>query len=88
MAFLCWAVWALSNWGRSPLLDALAFLCILGVALGLFALERLVGRIVLVRWLGRERHTARLSHLGVAVFLVAVGYAYLRLVPWLQGLLG
>jgi serine/threonine protein kinase len=87
VAFLCWSVWALSNWGRSPLLDALAFLVVLGVALGLFALERLVGRIVLVRWLGRERHTARLSHIGVAVFLLAVGYAYLRLVPWLHGLL-
>ena len=88
VAFLCWSVWALSNWGRSPVLHALGFLVVLGVAIGLFALERLVGRIVLVRWLGRERRTARLSHMGVAAFLLAVGYAYLRLVPWLSGLLG
>ena len=38
--------------------------------------------------MGRERRTARLSHIGVAVFLCAVGYAYLRLVPWLSGLFG
>jgi eukaryotic-like serine/threonine-protein kinase len=88
VAFLCWSVWALSNWGRSPVLHALGFLVVLGVAIGLFALERLVGRIVLERWLGRERRTARLSHMGVAAFLLAVGYAYLRLVPWLSGLLG
>ena len=76
--------------GDSALVGAQLQACLhgLGVAIGLFALERLVGRIVLVRWLGRERRTARLSHMGVAAFLLAVGYAYLRLVPWLSGLLG
>jgi hypothetical protein len=89
VAFLCWSVWAISNWGHgSPMGQALGFVLVLIVAGGLFALLRLVGRIVLVRWLGRERRTARLSHMGVAAFLVAVGYAYLRLVPWLSGLLG
>ncbi|TMM36065.1 MAG: hypothetical protein E6F99_16580 [Actinobacteria bacterium] len=88
VAFLCWAVWAIANWGRSPVVHAFSFVLILGVAGGLFALERLVGRIVLERWMGRERRTARLSHIGVAVFLCAVGYAYLRLVPWLSGLFG
>jgi hypothetical protein len=88
VAFLCWSVWAISNFGHGLVGQALGFVLVLIVAGGLFALLRLVGRIVLVRWLGRERRTARLSHLGVAAFLLAVGYAYLRLVPWLNGLIG
>ena len=85
VAFLCWGVWAIAN-RANPLGHLLSFVLVLVVAAGLFALLRLVGRIVLVRWLGRERRTARLSHLGVAAFLIAVGYAYLRTVPWLSGL--
>jgi serine/threonine protein kinase len=88
VAFLCWATWALSNWGHGQLGQLVGFVLVLVVAVGLFALFRLVGRFVLVRWLGRERRTARLSHMGVAAFLLAVGYAYLRLVPWLVGLIG
>jgi serine/threonine protein kinase len=88
VAFLGWSVWAISNWRHGQLGQFIGFALVLVVAVGLFTLFRLVGRIVLVRWLGRERRTARLSHMGVAAFLVAVGYAYLRLVPWLAGLLG
>jgi serine/threonine protein kinase len=87
VAFLCWGVWSIAN-RANPLGHLLAFLLVLVVAGGLFALLRLVGRIVLVRWLGRERHTARLSHMGVAAYLVAVGYAYLHSVSWFASLLG
>jgi hypothetical protein len=86
VAFLCWGVWSIAN-RANPLGHLLAFVLVLAVAGGLFALLRLIGRIVLVRWLGRERHTARLSHMGVAAFLVAVGYAYLHSVSWFGHLL-
>jgi hypothetical protein len=56
------------------------------VAAGLFTLARVVGRYVIERGMHRPRDTARLSHLLVAVFLVAVGVAYLRETPWVISL--
>ena len=43
------------------------------VAAGLFALSRVVGRVVLEKQFGRVRRTARGSHLVAALFLVGVG---------------
>jgi serine/threonine protein kinase len=82
VAFLSWTIWAASNRDGSLLGQVLWFVLVLLVAGGLFALLRVVGRIVLERWLGRERRTARLSHLGVAVYLIAVGVLYLRQTGW------
>ena len=52
------------------------------VAVGLFALARLLGRLVLERQLGRVRRTARGAHLVTAFFLVGVGVAYLQQTQW------
>ncbi|SDZ41626.1 hypothetical protein SAMN05444365_11454 [Micromonospora pattaloongensis] len=80
-AFVCWGIWAISARGNltSPVL---AFLLSLFVAIGLFALCRLIGRVVLERYLRRTRRTARPSHLITGAFLVAVGIAYLRQTEW------
>ena len=62
----------------------LVFVTSLLVAVGLFALARLVVRVVLERQLGRVRRTARGAHLVAAVFLVGVGIAHLRQVEWVM----
>jgi hypothetical protein len=65
----------------------ITFGLVLVVAAGLFALARLLGKHVIERAMGRPRHTARLSHLLVAAFLVLVGLSYLRETPWVISLL-
>ncbi|MBY8873213.1 hypothetical protein K7640_15360 [Micromonospora sp. PLK6-60] len=80
-AFVCWGIWAISGRGDlgAPLLT---FLLSLLVAVGLFALARLVGRVVWERQLGRVRRGARGAHLVSAVFLTVLGIAYLRQTEW------
>lgn len=80
-AFVCWGIWAISAQGdfTSPVV---AFLLTLLVAVGLFALARLLGRVVLERQLGRVRRSARGAHLLAGVFLFGVGVAYLRQTEW------
>ena len=93
-AFVCWGVWAISSDG--PLgTPIIVFLVSLLVAAGVFALARLVGRVVLERQMGRVRHTARGAHIVTAVFLAGVGLAHLRqtewvmdAVNWIKGLFG
>jgi hypothetical protein len=80
-ALVCWGIWALSSLGN--LGSPMATLVITAlVAVGLFALARLVGRVVWERQLGRVRQSARGAHLVTAVFLVAVGVAFLRQTEW------
>ncbi|MEU5938572.1 hypothetical protein ABZ807_05185 [Micromonospora sp. NPDC047548] len=80
-AFVCWGIWAISGRGDlgAPLLT---FVLSLLVAVGLFALCRLVGRVIWERQLGRVRRGARGAHLVTAVFLVGVGVAYLQQTEW------
>ncbi|MGY0004181.1 hypothetical protein [Micromonospora sp. I033] len=80
-AFVCWGIWAISGRGDlgAPLLT---FVLSLLTAVGLFALARLVGRLVLERQLGRVRRSARGAHLVTALFLVGVGVAYLQQTEW------
>ncbi|RKR87854.1 hypothetical protein BDK92_2155 [Micromonospora pisi] len=80
-AFVCWGIWAISARGdfTSPVV---AFLLTLLVAIGLFALARLLGRVVLERQLGRVRRSARGAHLVAGIFLAGVGVAYLRQTEW------
>lgn len=82
-AFVCWGIWAISTRGDlfGPVLTFVLTLC---VAAGLFALTRLVGRVVLERQLGRIRRSARGAHLVTAVFLLGVGVAYLRQTEWVM----
>ncbi|MET7970361.1 hypothetical protein [Micromonospora sp. NPDC005305] len=80
-AFVCWGVWAISGRGdlTAPLLT---FVLSLFTATGLFALARLLGRLVLERQLGRVRRSARGAHLVTALFLAGVGVAYLQQTEW------
>ncbi|WBB79605.1 hypothetical protein O7606_26255 [Micromonospora sp. WMMD882] len=80
-AFVCWGVWAISARGdlTSPVVT---FLLTLLVAAGLFALSRLLGRLVWERQLRRVRRSARGAHAVTAVFLAGVGIAYLQQTEW------
>ncbi|NYF54741.1 hypothetical protein [Micromonospora purpureochromogenes] len=80
-AFVCWGIWAISGRGDlgAPLLT---FVLSLLVAVGLFALSRLIGRVIWERQLGRIRRGARGAHLVTAIFLVGVGVAYLQQTEW------
>ena len=84
IAFLGWSVWAIDNRGYNLFVPLLAFALVLLVGAGLFVVLRLVGRLVLERWLGRTRRSAVLSHLGTAAYLATVGVEYLRQTPWVM----
>jgi hypothetical protein len=60
------------------------FVLSLIVAGGLFALSRVVGRVVLEKQFHRVRRTARGSHIVAAIFLVGVGVAHLRQTEWVM----
>lgn len=80
-ALVCWGIWALSS--LANLGSPMATLVITSlVAIGLFALARLLGRLFWERQLGRVRRSARGAHLVTGVFLVAVGVAFLRQTEW------
>ncbi|GAA0530468.1 hypothetical protein GCM10010172_08920 [Paractinoplanes ferrugineus] len=82
-AFVCWGVWALSGGGAlgTPLI---VFAVTLAVAVGVFCLARVVGYFVLERQFGRQRRTARGSHLVTALFLAGVGVADLQQTQWVM----
>jgi hypothetical protein len=82
-AFVCWGIWAISTDGdlATPIV---VFILSLFVAAGLFALSRVIGRVVLEKQFHRVRRTARGSHIVAAVFLVGVGLAHLRQTEWVM----
>ncbi|UQU63613.1 DNA-directed RNA polymerase II [Couchioplanes caeruleus] len=82
-AFVCWGIWAISSDGdlTAPII---VFLVSVLVAGGVFALSRLVGRLVLERQLGRTRRTAKGSHVVAGLFLAGVGIAHLRQTEWVM----
>jgi hypothetical protein len=82
-AFVCWGIWAISSDGDLTT-PVVVFVVSLLVAAGLFALSRLVGRLVLERQFGRVRRTARGSHIVAGIFLVGVGVAHLRQTEWVM----
>jgi hypothetical protein len=81
-AFICWGIWAVSVRGADLLVPALAFALVLLVAGGVFALSRLVGRVILERMLRRLRRSAWGAHLITGLFLFAAGVAYLGQTQW------
>ncbi|MFY1636840.1 hypothetical protein ACN27F_26775 [Solwaraspora sp. WMMB335] len=83
-AFVCWGIWAISARGNlgSPVLT---FVLTMLVGVGLFALCRVAGRVVLERQLGRVRRGARVAHLVTGAYLIVVGFAYLRQTEWVVG---
>ncbi len=81
-AFVCWGIWAISG-GGDLAGQFLIFVLSLLVAVGLFALARLLGRLVLERQLGRIRRSARGAHLVTAIFLTGLGIAYLQQTQWI-----
>ncbi|MFI7541403.1 DNA-directed RNA polymerase II [Actinoplanes sp. NPDC049599] len=82
-AFVCWGIWAISSDGKLTA-PVVVFIVSLLVAAGLFALSRLVGRLVLERQFGRVRRTARGAHIMAGIFLVGVGVAHLRQTEWVM----
>jgi hypothetical protein len=82
-AFVCWGIWAISSDGDLTT-PVVVFIVSLLVAAGLFALSRLVGRLVLERQFHRVRRTARGSHIVAGIFLVGVGIAHLRQTEWVM----
>ncbi|MBG0567744.1 DNA-directed RNA polymerase II [Actinoplanes aureus] len=82
-AFVCWGIWVLSSEG-SFVTAGIVFFVTVCVAAGVFALSRLVGRLVLERQMGRVRHTARGSHMVAGLFLAGVGFAHLRQTEWVM----
>lgn len=81
-AFVCWGIWTVSVRGTDFVVPALAFTLVLLVAVGVFALSRLLGRVVIERGLSRVRRSAWGSHLATGAFLTAAGVAYLGQTPW------
>jgi hypothetical protein len=81
-AFICWGVWTVSVRGSDLAVPVLAFVLVLLVALGVFALSRLLGRVVIERGLGRRRRSAWAAHLATGLFLAAAGVAYLGQTEW------
>ncbi|UWZ35757.1 hypothetical protein Drose_32410 [Dactylosporangium roseum] len=87
IAFICWGLWALDSDG-SLTGPFFAFLVVLAVAVGVFALTRLLGRLVLEQRLGRVRRTAKGAHAVTGLFLTLAGIAYLREVGWFMSFYG
>jgi hypothetical protein len=81
--FVCWGIWAISS-GGDLITPVVVLVLSLIVAAGLFALARVVGRVVLEKQLHRVRRTARGAHIVAAIFLVGVGLAHLRQTVWVM----
>lgn len=83
IAFIAWGLWAISAGGKltGPVI---VFVTILAVAAGVFALSRLIGRLVIEQRLNRPRRSARGAHAIAGIFLAGAGVAYLQQVPWVM----
>jgi serine/threonine protein kinase len=87
-AFVCWGIWSVAS-GSGGLVDRfLIFVVVILVGAGIFALSRLVGRLVWERLMGRIRRNARGAHLITAGYLVAAGLGFLGQTPWVVAFWG
>ncbi|GAA2530635.1 hypothetical protein GCM10010201_32640 [Pilimelia columellifera subsp. columellifera] len=80
-----WGLWAVSSIDSTADLGVpvLALVLVIAIAAGVFALARLVGRVVLERTMGRARRSAWGAHLTAGVFCALAGFAYLAQTPWI-----
>jgi hypothetical protein len=78
-----WGLWAASATDGDHASATLALFLIFVVAVGLFALSRIVGGVVLEKIMGRTRRSAWLSHAVIGLFLVVAGISYLRSIDWI-----
>ncbi|ADD45074.1 serine/threonine protein kinase [Stackebrandtia nassauensis] len=85
--FVCWGIWALSNLRENFLGHILVLLLWIVLGIAVFAAARAIGTLLLVRWLGRTRESARLSHLASGAFLVYAGIYLLGQVTWITSTL-
>ncbi len=83
-AALCWIIWAAANRSKGLLVAPVVFVSALAVALFVFIVLRLVGRMVLENWMHRRRRGAIGAHLGTFAFLVAVGVTFLQDTSWIS----
>ncbi|GAB4050322.1 hypothetical protein [Catellatospora paridis] len=78
-----WGLWAASAGADSDRAGlTLALFLIILVGVGLFALCRLVGGVVLEKVMGRTRRSAWLSHAVIGLYLVVAGGSYLSSIGW------
>jgi len=82
-ALLSWVIWAAANrsngvWQAPGVLFVNAL-----VALGVFVVLRLLGRLVIEQWMRKPRRGAHGAHLGTTAFLIAVGITYLMQTSWI-----
>ncbi|WP_026924534.1 serine/threonine protein kinase [Glycomyces arizonensis] len=81
-SLIMWLMWTVQE-GMDNLGDqAIGYLLVLGVAVGLFFLIRVLGGMFWGRMLGVKRRTARLTHLLTGAFLFVVGLSYLNQLTW------
>ena len=87
--FVCWGIWSVASGAPEGLLDKfLIFVFTLLVGVGVFALSRLVGRLVWEKLLGRIRYSARGAHAVTAAYLAAAGLGFLGQTPWVVNVWG
>jgi serine/threonine protein kinase len=87
-AFVCWGIWSIAS-GTTGMVDRfLIFVVVLLVGAGIFALSRLLGRLVWERLMGRIRRNARGAHAITAAYLAAAGIGFLGQTPWVVAFWG
>jgi serine/threonine protein kinase len=88
-AVVCWGIWATAGRSSSGVyLAPSVFLSSIAVALGIFVVLRLVGRLVIENWMHKTRSGATGAHIGTAIFLFAVGVTYLQQTSWVMKVYG
>lgn len=87
-AFVCWGIWAIDNSANGFGDNLLVFILVIAVAAGVFTLARLTGYWLLERTLGKNRQTARMSHLASGAFLFVIGMQWLSSVSFIRDIGG
>ena len=82
-AVLCWFTWAAAHRRPNGEVSPGYLFATLAVALGIFIVLRLLGRLVIEGWMHKPRRGAYGAHLGTALFLFAVGITYLQDTSWI-----